>query len=98
MPPVPPLASRQAALRGRPCGLPTELRESITFVRQHRTRDGHFDIVASGATPVNERTKAQEIVTAFREAGATWWLEWLDDQRGTFAQMREHIRKGPPRI
>lgn len=77
---------------------PAELRESIAFVRQHRTTEGHFDIIASGATPVNEQAKAREVVAAFQESGATWWLEWLDEQRGTFAQMREHVRKGPPRI
>ena len=34
----------------------------------------------------------------FIKVGATWWLEWLDEQRGTFAQMRERIRQGPPKV
>ena len=51
-----------------------------------------------GATPVNEQAKAREVVAAFQESGATWRLEWLNEQRGTFAQMREYVRKGPPRV
>lgn len=43
-------------------------------------------------------TKSPEIVSAFRDAGATWWLEWLDEQRATFAQMREHIRNGRTKL
>jgi hypothetical protein len=77
---------------------PTDLREIMAFVRQHRTTEGHFDVVASGATPVNEPAQAREVVAAFQEEGATWWLEWLDEQRGTFTKMREHIGQGPPRI
>jgi Luciferase-like monooxygenase len=99
MPPVPPIGLTPSSIAWSALWLtPAELRESITFVRQHRTVEGHFDIVASGATPVNERAKAREVVAAFQEVGATWWLEWLDEQRGTFAQLREHVRKGPPRI
>jgi hypothetical protein len=67
-------------------------------VRQHRTNSAPFDVIASGATPLGDQTEGKEIVSAFREAGAMWWLEWLDEQRGTFAQMREHIRKGPPNV
>jgi hypothetical protein len=59
---------------------------------------GRFDVIGSGATPLSDPVKSQEIVSAFRDAGATWWLEWLDEQSGTFAQMREHVRKGPPKV
>jgi alkanesulfonate monooxygenase SsuD/methylene tetrahydromethanopterin reductase-like flavin-dependent oxidoreductase (luciferase family) len=98
-PPVPPVGLSPSSITWSTMWLtPAELRECMTVVRQHRTTEGHFDLVASGATPVNERAKAQEVVAAFQETGATWWLEWLDEQRGTFAQMREHIRKGPPKI
>ena len=77
---------------------PHELAGAVQYVRQHRTNSAPFDVIASGATPLGDQTKGKEIVSAFREAGATWWLEWLDEQRGTFAQMREHIRKGPPNV
>lgn len=77
---------------------PHELGEVVNYVGQHRTNAGVFDVIASGATPLGDLARGQGIVSAFREAGATWWLEWLDEQRGTFAQMREHIRKGPPKV
>jgi hypothetical protein len=69
----------------------------VKYVRQNRSSDGAFDVVASGATYTNEKAKIQETIGAFREAGATWWLEWLDEQRGTFAQMGERVRQGPPK-
>jgi hypothetical protein len=77
---------------------PHELRDAVDYVTQHRSSAAPFDVIASGATPLGEATKGQQMVGAFREAGATWWLEWLDEQRGTFAQMRDHIRKGPPKV
>jgi hypothetical protein len=66
-------------------------------VREHRTNIGSFDVIASGATPLGERAKGPEIVNVFHEVGATWWLEWLDEQRGTSVQMRERIRQGSQR-
>jgi len=77
---------------------PQELSEAVNYVREHRIATGSFDVIASGATPLRDRTKGQEVVGAFLEVGATWWLEWLDEQRGTFAQMRDHIRQGPPKV
>jgi hypothetical protein len=63
-----------------------ELAEAAKYVRQHRTSSGPFDAV-----------KGREIVTAFCDGGATWWLEWMNS-RGTFAQMREHVGKGPSKV
>jgi predicted ATPase len=40
-------------------------------------------VIASGATPFGGVATGQEIVGAFREAGATWWLERLDEHRIT---------------
>jgi alkanesulfonate monooxygenase SsuD/methylene tetrahydromethanopterin reductase-like flavin-dependent oxidoreductase (luciferase family) len=77
---------------------PDELREVVTFVNRHRQQSGPFDFVASGATPTKERGKASEKVTPFEKVGATWWLEWLEEQRGTFEQMEERVAAGPPRI
>jgi Luciferase-like monooxygenase len=76
---------------------PQEFGDAVECVRQHRSGVGPFDVIASGATDPAEKTKAQKTIVAFREAGATWWLEWLDEQRGTFAQMRDRLRQGPPK-
>jgi hypothetical protein len=77
---------------------PHELAEAAKYVNQHRTNSGPFEVIGSGATPVGNAAKDRDIVSACRDAGATWWLEWLDEQRGTFAQMREHVRNGPPKV
>ena len=98
MPPVPLVGLEPGAAPWSALWLqPRELGEAVNYVSEHRTTIGSFDVIASGETPPGERAKGQEMVGAFREVGATWWLEWLDEQRGTFAQMREHIRQGPPR-
>ena len=73
---------------------PDTIREVVAFVRAERgDSQGHFDVVATGATKGRE-----DSVAALAEAGATWWLEWLDDQRGSFAEMLERVRLGPPRL
>ena len=56
---------------------PHELAEAVTYVGQHRTNSGPFDVITSGTTPLGDVTKGPEIVSAFRNAGATWWLEWF---------------------
>ena len=68
-------------------------RRQLNTLAQHRTNSGPFDVVGSDASPLGDAKKGREIVNAFRDAGATWWLEWLDEQRGTFAQMREHTER-----
>jgi hypothetical protein len=99
MPPVPLVGLAPGAAPWSALWLqPRELGEAVNYVREHRTTIGSFDVIASGATPPGEGVKGQEIVSAFREVGATWWLEWLDEQRGTFAEMRKHIRQGPPKL
>ena len=98
MPPVPLVGLEPGAAPWSALWLqPRELSEAVNYVSEHRITSGSFDVIASGATPLGETARGQEMVGAFREVGATWWLEWLDEQRGTFAQMREHIRQGPPR-
>jgi alkanesulfonate monooxygenase SsuD/methylene tetrahydromethanopterin reductase-like flavin-dependent oxidoreductase (luciferase family) len=77
---------------------PGALRDVVAFVDDHRpSRAGVFDVVATGATSTDEPRQAADLAASFEEAGATWWLEWLDDQRGSFADMRARVQAGPPR-
>jgi hypothetical protein len=99
MPPVPLAGLRPGAAPWSALWLqPHELAEAAKYVGRHRTSSGHFDVVASGAIPLGDKAKGQEIVAGFHDAGATWWLEWLDEQRGSFDLMREHVRNGPPKV
>lgn len=76
---------------------PTQLNDCIDIIRSHRpTMDG-FDVIASGGTKPGSRAEARHQVADYQSVGATWWLEWLDEQRGTYSEMLDHIRQGPPK-
>jgi hypothetical protein len=55
-----------------------------------------FDVVVHGVTSgaPNDTNR----VVAAHAAGATWWLERLHGERGSFEQMQERERQGPPRL
>lgn len=86
---------------------PEEVAEALAYVRRHRDADTPFDVVVNGGTgPVPEDA---ERMTAYREVGATWWLEdispwrfgadpqapWTD--RDTEA-IERRVAAGPPRF
>jgi alkanesulfonate monooxygenase SsuD/methylene tetrahydromethanopterin reductase-like flavin-dependent oxidoreductase (luciferase family) len=87
-----------ALTRTSPFVPPDSIREIAAYVRAQRTDPTHFDIVVGGLTPEGSGT---ERVAAAQAAGATWWLEWLNSERGSFtqsfAQAEERVRRGPPR-
>lgn len=84
---------------------PRLLAEALAFVRSVRASDAPFDVVHC-EPPVARRdhARAGARVQAFRDAGATWWLErlvpedlggdWLADWPA--AAIRDRIRRGPP--
>jgi probable F420-dependent oxidoreductase len=59
--------------------------------------DAPYEMVASGATPADDRAAALDAVAAFAEAGATWWHEMVSDWLGGLDEMRARIAAGPPR-
>lgn len=73
---------------------PEEFQEGVAYVQAHRLSSDPFDVIMSGDTS-GDRGMARAKVQAFREAGATWWVEegfgWSLDE------FREHIHHGPPR-
>lgn len=80
---------------GKPAEVtPQDVLEMKDFVEAHRAPDTPFQIVVSGTTcdlaPSQQRDKAM----AWREAGATWWLEslWGESAEATV----KRIRQGPP--
>lgn len=75
--------------------LPDEFAEACAFVRQQRTSDGPYDFVVAGLTPsATEST----MVAAFRDAGATWWLETLHDDIAPYETALARVRQGPPQL
>lgn len=55
-----------------------------------------FDLAATGSTEFDSAEQAGEKVRAYEAAGATWWLEWLDDSPGRQDEIRRLIQRGPP--
>jgi alkanesulfonate monooxygenase SsuD/methylene tetrahydromethanopterin reductase-like flavin-dependent oxidoreductase (luciferase family) len=85
---------------------PDQLAEAVAYVTHHREAETPFDVVVSGSTgPAPEDA---DRMTAYVEAGATWWLEdispwrfgadpqaqWTD--RDTRA-IERRVAAGPPR-
>jgi alkanesulfonate monooxygenase SsuD/methylene tetrahydromethanopterin reductase-like flavin-dependent oxidoreductase (luciferase family) len=71
-----------------------DFRAGLAYVQAQRSTPTPLAVIMSGDTS-GDRQEALAKVQAFREAGATWWMEegfgWSVDE---FA---EHIRNGPPR-
>ena len=57
-----------------------------------------FDVQVHGITPAGDPGRAAAIVAEFAAAGATWWTERINTSRGSLADMRGRIRRGPPRL
>jgi alkanesulfonate monooxygenase SsuD/methylene tetrahydromethanopterin reductase-like flavin-dependent oxidoreductase (luciferase family) len=75
---------------------PGEVVEMIEYIKSQRTAEGPFD-VAYGAQTTGDPGQDAAITRPYIEAGITWWLEDLNPWRGTLAEMRERVRKGPPK-
>ncbi|MGI8484001.1 MAG: LLM class flavin-dependent oxidoreductase [Thermomicrobiales bacterium] len=76
---------------------PDWVREILTWVGEHRTGAGPFDIVLEGVTPGNDRESAVAQLAPFAEAGVTWWIESMWEDPHDIETLRERICQGPPR-
>jgi hypothetical protein len=76
---------------------PEQLRDCAEYTASLREPGDPFDVVASGMTYGLDPQAASDKLNSYREAGATWWLEWLDCGRpGTLPDTRAFIEAGPP--
>jgi alkanesulfonate monooxygenase SsuD/methylene tetrahydromethanopterin reductase-like flavin-dependent oxidoreductase (luciferase family) len=74
---------------------PQNLREIVNYMQPYRTHERPFAIVSSGRTSGTDKAADAATITAFIDAGATWWEEtftWQD----TLEEVRRRIRLGPP--
>lgn len=74
---------------------PAHLREMVAYVRQQRTATTPYDVIAEGATPGQDKSRAKAIVQEWEDAGATWWLEALWSASGA-DEIQQRLRQGPP--
>ncbi len=75
---------------------PEDVREMVAYIRVNRTLSTPFDVVASGKTGGMSLQEQVDTLTAWKGAGATWWVETLfelDEQNAA-----ERIRQGMPKV
>ena len=73
-----------------------QVEELTAYVRQCRGEvDTPCEVVYSATTPASGHPD-KEIVAAFADAGATWWLETMLPAQWPPERARDRIRRGPP--
>jgi alkanesulfonate monooxygenase SsuD/methylene tetrahydromethanopterin reductase-like flavin-dependent oxidoreductase (luciferase family) len=77
---------------------PSEIRDIGAYIKEHRPRAEPFEIANSGQTQGGGTAEDAALVAPYAEAGATWWLEYRFPWLSPLAEVRERIRKGPPRV
>jgi hypothetical protein len=81
---------------GRPF-TPEDLREVLAFIQTQRTTTTPLEAIAFGLTSGTDTVGDAAHVTAFAQAGATWWLEHFTPHHSV-EQVRKRIKLGPPLI
>jgi alkanesulfonate monooxygenase SsuD/methylene tetrahydromethanopterin reductase-like flavin-dependent oxidoreductase (luciferase family) len=76
--------------------MPADVREMRDFVTANRTATTPFDIIIEEQSLEWEKSRIQEKLGQWEEAGATWWIEglWGADDAKVFAR----IEKGIPSL
>lgn len=67
-------------------------------VKKHRDSDEPFDVVVEGEAGSDGSQRNGPSVQEYEGAGVTWFLESVHDWLGSFEEMRERVRRGPPAI
>lgn len=89
---VPMVRDGSGALRGP---TPIEL-AALTVAMPPPIRPATFQVAVPGVLSPDRSQAAAERLHAYREAGATWWLESFDPWRRDPAELRRWIAQGPP--
>ena len=78
---------------------PNDIQEMLAYIRQSRTNNEPFDVLASGNSSGTERQKALDLILPYVEAGATWWQEtFAGSDTLELEAVRTRIRQGPPKL
>jgi alkanesulfonate monooxygenase SsuD/methylene tetrahydromethanopterin reductase-like flavin-dependent oxidoreductase (luciferase family) len=75
---------------------PEDVRAMKAYVAANRTLTTPFDIVVEGQTVGQSQEQLERTLRPWIDAGATWWMETLFGI--TDEQLRERLRRGPPRL
>ena len=75
---------------------PTELRAAVDYTLAHRQSVEPLEVVIGGHSPASPAEAAERLVP-YAEAGLTWWVEGIHPAFGSVEELRERVRRGPPR-
>jgi alkanesulfonate monooxygenase SsuD/methylene tetrahydromethanopterin reductase-like flavin-dependent oxidoreductase (luciferase family) len=71
---------------------PERIAEMVAEIRWHRTSDTPFEVAIDGYSEAGD----PGLPRAYGAAGATWWLESIQDARGPLDEMMARVETGPP--
>ena len=75
---------------------PEILNTIVRYIAEHRGREGDFDVVAPGADQGKDRSRIEDLASAYGEAGATWYAAPIGPKLGAVADVKAWIAAGPP--
>ena len=72
---------------------PAQIEDGLRTIHGLRSDNTLFEVAVFGYSEPGDAS----VAAAYEAAGATWWLEYVHDRRGTVEAMRERIEAGPER-
>jgi len=77
---------------------PEVLAAAVEYTRGQRPEGaGAFDVALESSSAGEDRTADAALAADYERAGLTWWIEALGWFRGPLEEMRDRVRRGPPR-
>ena len=84
---------------GAPAAIqPTDIRDMSSWLQQHRSETGPYDIVMEGRTSGRDMDEIERTIRPLAEAGVTWWLEAMWTEPNDLHAVQQRLEAGPPRI
>jgi hypothetical protein len=77
--------------------LPEHVREIKSYVEENRKHKSPFDIIVEKTSPGDDPKAASAAVRPWAEAGATWWIESMWEEKDP-GRWRERLQQGPPSL
>ena len=75
---------------------PNDIRTIAAYAAEQRPADSPLEIVFGSRLRIDQPQELAEQVTAYADAGLTWWMHRLGPDYGSFIETRARIRQGPP--
>ena len=71
---------------------PERIASEVAYIRKNRSSTEPFDIAVDGVS----KPEQHSLVSEYVQAGATWWFEAIHLLRGTYEELVQCIKAGPP--